>query len=69
MARTHQEGIYIAANILLRINASDGGEWWIDLLYMQGPGVEPLLVNRLPIPQGALADVGALLLRAAEVAS
>ncbi len=62
----HQEGIYIAANILLRFSASDGGESWIDVLYMQGPGIEPLLLNRLPIPAASLADVGALLLRAAE---
>jgi hypothetical protein len=62
----YQEGIYIAANILLRVNVSDGGECWADLLYVQGPGLPPLLVNRLPIPQAALADVAAMLARAAE---
>lgn len=62
----YQEGIYIAANILLRVNVSDGGESWADLLYVQGGGLEPLLLTRLVIPRASLADVGALLARAAE---
>lgn len=67
---SYQEGLYIAANVLLRVCGSDSGEWWIDLVYVQGAGAEPLLLNRLPLPAGAaaLGNVAALLSRAAEVA-
>jgi hypothetical protein len=68
MTSAHHEALYVAPDVLLQVVVSDGGEARLELVYVRGAGAPPLLLNRMPVPRLALAQVADLLARAAEVA-
>lgn len=67
MSKAHEDGLYVAPNVLWRIVVTDGGEAYQELVYVQ-PGGHALTVNRMPCPREHLADIGAMLARAGECA-
>lgn len=69
MSAAFRESLRVAPCVDFVLTKSDGGDVRAQLVYDHGPGEAPEVLTTLAIPRASLADVAALLLRAAEVAS
>lgn len=69
MTSAHRDSVRLAANVVLELVLSDDGGARVQTVYDHGAGEAPEVLTTLAIPRASLADVAALLLRAAEVAS
>lgn len=64
----HRESIRVAPHVDLVVIIADDGGARLELVYQPGLGEEPQPLTCMPVPAGALAQVGALLVRAGEQA-
>lgn len=63
----HEETVEIAPGVALVVRVTDEPAAHLDQIMRRGPGEEPELVSRLPIPCDRLHQLGDALRRAGEV--
>ena len=66
MTSALRESLRVAPCVDFVLVQSDGGDVRLEQVYDHGPGEEPEVLATLAIPSGSLAELGALLARAAE---